>query len=180
MISEIDVRDLNAITIPDNVDSTLPHSTLIEQIKIVLSQRKHINRQQNSATNHVNNSPKRAVRPSTAKQSGSPPKRVRMMDAAAPASNPKTPVAPPNSRAGSMATRWAAAAPYHFFLTQIDDSKETHSQGLSISFPDGQHLAWFLLTSANLSKAAWGRTTHRGEGQNIMSYEAGVLFLPKL
>jgi tyrosyl-DNA phosphodiesterase-1 len=45
--------------------------------------------------------------------------------------------------------------------------------------PDMKTLAWFLLTSANLSKAAWGRSTHQGSGQNIMSYEAGVLFLPK-
>jgi len=38
--------------------------------------------------------------------------------------------------------------------------------------------SWFVLTSANLSKAAWGmRTKH--QSIMIQSYEAGVLFLPK-
>ncbi|KAJ4441092.1 hypothetical protein ANN_10942 [Periplaneta americana] len=51
--------------------------------------------------------------------------------------------------------------------------------------PCGRHLAWFHLTSANLSKAAWGRVQEPkgkggGPGLYIMSYEAGVLFLPKL
>jgi len=46
--------------------------------------------------------------------------------------------------------------------------------------PDWKKVAWFLLTSANLSKAAWGRSTHQGSGQNIMSYEAGVLFVPQI
>ncbi|KAJ9581508.1 hypothetical protein L9F63_023312 [Diploptera punctata] len=51
--------------------------------------------------------------------------------------------------------------------------------------PCGRHLAWFHLTSANLSKAAWGKL-QEAKGKNlatglyIMSYEAGVLFLPKL
>ncbi|XP_033609930.1 probable tyrosyl-DNA phosphodiesterase isoform X2 [Cryptotermes secundus] len=51
--------------------------------------------------------------------------------------------------------------------------------------PCGRHLAWFHLTSANLSKAAWGKLQEpKGKGGSpglyIMSYEAGVLFLPKL
>lgn len=41
---------------------------------------------------------------------------------------------------------------------------------------------WFVLTSANLSKAAWG-AFNKGSKLDlplrIMSYEAGVLFLPK-
>ncbi|KAK6638251.1 hypothetical protein RUM44_008680 [Polyplax serrata] len=45
--------------------------------------------------------------------------------------------------------------------------------------PDGKEIFWFLLTSANLSKAAWGKQNKTG-GINIMSYEAGVLYLPKL
>lgn len=42
--------------------------------------------------------------------------------------------------------------------------------------PDLKSIPWFLLTSANLSKAAWGvqRNNHY-----IMSYEAGVIFIPK-
>uniref|UniRef100_A0A182ITF6 PBZ-type domain-containing protein n=2 Tax=Anopheles atroparvus TaxID=41427 RepID=A0A182ITF6_ANOAO len=44
-------------------------------------------------------------------------------------------------------------------------------------------LYWFLLTSANLSKAAWGVYNKTGRFEKplrINSYEIGVLFLPKL
>uniref|UniRef100_A0A1B6DYN1 Tyrosyl-DNA phosphodiesterase n=1 Tax=Clastoptera arizonana TaxID=38151 RepID=A0A1B6DYN1_9HEMI len=44
--------------------------------------------------------------------------------------------------------------------------------------PENKHIAWFLLTSANLSKAAWGKRNTTG-GLGILSYEAGVLFIPK-
>ncbi|NP_001039242.1 tyrosyl-DNA phosphodiesterase 1 [Xenopus tropicalis] len=44
--------------------------------------------------------------------------------------------------------------------------------------PDSQHLAWFLVTSANLSKAAWGSLEKNGAQLFIRSYELGVLFLP--
>uniref|UniRef100_A0A182S508 Tyrosyl-DNA phosphodiesterase n=1 Tax=Anopheles funestus TaxID=62324 RepID=A0A182S508_ANOFN len=40
-------------------------------------------------------------------------------------------------------------------------------------------LQWFLLTSANLSKSAWG-TNRFGECLFINNYEVGVLFLPKI
>lgn len=44
-------------------------------------------------------------------------------------------------------------------------------------------MSWFLLTSANLSKAAWGRKINlkdqKNQGNYIMAQEAGVLFLPK-
>uniref|UniRef100_A0A1B0DJS2 PBZ-type domain-containing protein n=1 Tax=Phlebotomus papatasi TaxID=29031 RepID=A0A1B0DJS2_PHLPP len=43
-------------------------------------------------------------------------------------------------------------------------------------------LHWFLLTSANLSKAAWGAFNKSSKFEpplRIMNYEAGVLFLPK-
>ena len=39
--------------------------------------------------------------------------------------------------------------------------------------------AYFLLTSANLSKAAWGKLNKAGDKLHIMSFEAGVLLLPK-
>lgn len=41
-----------------------------------------------------------------------------------------------------------------------------------------QNLAWFLLTSANLSKAAWGALQKNNSQLMIRSYELGVLFLP--
>jgi len=41
-------------------------------------------------------------------------------------------------------------------------------------------MSWFLLTSANLSKAAWGRKLVSDQQCTyIMSQEAGVLFLPQ-
>ncbi|KAA8519997.1 hypothetical protein F0562_014253 [Nyssa sinensis] len=42
----------------------------------------------------------------------------------------------------------------------------------------GQNLAWLLLTSANLSKAAWGALQKNNSQLMIRSYELGVLFLP--
>lgn len=44
--------------------------------------------------------------------------------------------------------------------------------------PEGDKVAYFLLTSANLSKAAWGSFNKAKNGLMIMSYEVGVLFLP--
>ncbi|KAM3852795.1 tyrosyl-DNA phosphodiesterase 1 isoform 2-T2 [Vipera latastei] len=43
---------------------------------------------------------------------------------------------------------------------------------------DFQKIAWFLVTSANLSKAAWGAFEKNGTQLMIRSYELGVLFLP--
>lgn len=43
---------------------------------------------------------------------------------------------------------------------------------------NGQNLAWFLLTSANLSKAAWGALQKNNSQLMIRSYELGVLFFP--
>ena len=37
----------------------------------------------------------------------------------------------------------------------------------------------FVISSANLSKAAWGSLNKAGDRLQIKSYEAGVLFLPK-
>ncbi|NXU55629.1 TYDP1 phosphodiesterase, partial [Turnix velox] len=44
--------------------------------------------------------------------------------------------------------------------------------------PDFKKIAWFLVTSANLSKAAWGALEKNGTQLMIRSYELGVLFLP--
>ncbi|XP_055826134.1 tyrosyl-DNA phosphodiesterase 1 [Solanum dulcamara] len=43
---------------------------------------------------------------------------------------------------------------------------------------NGQSLAWLLLTSSNLSKAAWGTLQKNNSQLMIRSYELGVLFLP--
>ncbi|XP_004837542.1 tyrosyl-DNA phosphodiesterase 1 [Heterocephalus glaber] len=44
--------------------------------------------------------------------------------------------------------------------------------------PNSSRIAWFLVTSANLSKAAWGVLEKNGTQLMIRSYELGVLFLP--
>ena len=41
------------------------------------------------------------------------------------------------------------------------------------------HLEWFLLTSANLSQAAWGVSEKNNSQLYIKSFEIGVLFLPQ-
>lgn len=41
-------------------------------------------------------------------------------------------------------------------------------------------LAWCLITSANISKAAWGGNSNRDGGTYIRSYEAGIMFLPHM
>ena len=46
--------------------------------------------------------------------------------------------------------------------------------------PDCASLPFFMLTSANLSKAAWGSVSQAGTSCLIMSYEAGVVWLPSL
>ncbi|KAL8461355.1 hypothetical protein ACS0TY_032727 [Phlomoides rotata] len=43
---------------------------------------------------------------------------------------------------------------------------------------NGQNLAWLLLTSSNLSKAAWGALQKNNSQLMIRSYELGVMFLP--
>lgn len=44
----------------------------------------------------------------------------------------------------------------------------------------GNDVAWCLLTSANLSKAAWGSLQRNDTQLMVRSYELGVLFLPSL
>ncbi|XP_035211281.1 tyrosyl-DNA phosphodiesterase 1-like, partial [Stegodyphus dumicola] len=44
--------------------------------------------------------------------------------------------------------------------------------------PDNSSIGWFLVTSANLSKAAWGALEKKGTQFMIRSYELGVLFIP--
>ncbi|KAF5898703.1 tyrosyl-DNA phosphodiesterase 1, partial [Clarias magur] len=43
---------------------------------------------------------------------------------------------------------------------------------------DFSQLAWFLVTSANLSKAAWGALEKNNTQMMIRSYELGILYLP--
>jgi tyrosyl-DNA phosphodiesterase-1 len=43
---------------------------------------------------------------------------------------------------------------------------------------NGNDAAWFLVTSSNLSKAAWGELQKSGSQMLIRNYEIGVLLLP--
>ncbi|XP_049825811.1 probable tyrosyl-DNA phosphodiesterase isoform X2 [Aethina tumida] len=54
-----------------------------------------------------------------------------------------------------------------------------HSKGYTRISPCLGKLAYFLLTSANLSKSAWGGPVQKDNGTHVNSYEVGVLFLPK-
>ncbi|CAH1792376.1 unnamed protein product [Owenia fusiformis] len=54
-----------------------------------------------------------------------------------------------------------------------------HIKTYTRSHPDGTSIAWFAVTSANLSKAAWGALEKKGQQLMIRSYEIGVLFLPQ-
>lgn len=53
------------------------------------------------------------------------------------------------------------------------DKAMPHIKSYTRLSPDLKRMAWFVLTSANLSKAAWGT-----QNNYIASYEAGILFLP--
>ncbi|RUS34182.1 hypothetical protein BC938DRAFT_482062 [Jimgerdemannia flammicorona] len=58
------------------------------------------------------------------------------------------------------------------------------SEGSSVEIVDGSEsdaiLAWFLVTSSNLSKAAWGDLQKKGEQLMVRSYELGVLIWPEM
>jgi tyrosyl-DNA phosphodiesterase 1 len=53
-----------------------------------------------------------------------------------------------------------------------------HIKSFACYSSDYKKLYWFLLTSANLSKAAWDKLEKKETQIFIMSYEIGVLFLP--
>jgi len=63
------------------------------------------------------------------------------------------------------------------FLCQWQDRAVSHIKSY-MRYSPLNGVYWFLLTSANLSKSAWG-SSYRGEF-SINSYECGVLFLPRL
>ncbi|CAG2114206.1 unnamed protein product, partial [Medioppia subpectinata] len=76
------------------------------------------------------------------------------------------------------------------YLTSYLHSWRSERTGRSIACPhiktytrlsgDSKQMAYFVLTSANLSKAAWGQLEKNDTQLAIKSYEIGVLFIPKL
>eukprot|EP00850_Spirogloea_muscicola_P009649 SM000054S18135 [mRNA] locus=s54:592783:596977:+ [translate_table: standard] len=65
---------------------------------------------------------------------------------------------------------------------QADDSGRARAMPHIKTFVrySGSRLAWVLLTSSNLSKAAWGALQKNNKQLMVRSYELGVLFLPSL
>ncbi|KAL0134433.1 hypothetical protein PUN28_001310 [Cardiocondyla obscurior] len=73
--------------------------------------------------------------------------------------------------------QWIESYLYQWKATRTGrDRAMPHVKSYTRISPDFKSIPWFALTSANLSKAAWGiqRNNHY-----IMSYEAGVVFIPK-
>ncbi|XP_053601935.1 probable tyrosyl-DNA phosphodiesterase [Plodia interpunctella] len=54
-----------------------------------------------------------------------------------------------------------------------------HIKSYTRTSPDNKMAAYYLLTSGNVSKAAWGSINKGNSALRLMSYEAGVLFLPR-
>ncbi|XP_018347706.1 PREDICTED: probable tyrosyl-DNA phosphodiesterase [Trachymyrmex septentrionalis] len=57
------------------------------------------------------------------------------------------------------------------------DRAVPHIKSYTRISPDSKNIPWFVLTSANLSKSAWGNGRLH---YYIRNYEAGVIFIPKL
>ena len=71
--------------------------------------------------------------------------------------------------------------------TENDNTQKGHNSDPSTFSPPSEihtetrtELEWFLLTSANLSQAAWGVLQKNNTTLYIKSYELGVLFIPTL
>ena len=69
-------------------------------------------------------------------------------------------------------SRHQAKGPSHRGEQRTDTDSDSDTDIGAVS------MDWFLLTSANLSQAAWGKKQHSGRVLYIKSYEMGVLFLP--
>ncbi|XP_065052558.1 tyrosyl-DNA phosphodiesterase 1-like isoform X2 [Rhopilema esculentum] len=64
--------------------------------------------------------------------------------------------------------------------TQLGRTRASpHIKSYSRISPDSNEAAWFLLTSANLSKAAWGAFEKKESQLMIRSFEIGVLMIPQ-
>ncbi|XP_063390909.1 probable tyrosyl-DNA phosphodiesterase [Cydia fagiglandana] len=59
------------------------------------------------------------------------------------------------------------------------DRAMPHIKSYTRTSPDNKKAAYYLLTSGNVSKAAWGSLNKGNAALRIISYEAGVLFLPR-
>ncbi|XP_017788235.1 PREDICTED: probable tyrosyl-DNA phosphodiesterase [Habropoda laboriosa] len=73
---------------------------------------------------------------------------------------------------------WVESYMYQWKATRTArDRAIPHIKSYTRFSPDFKEIPWFVLTSANLSKAAWG--TSGVDSHYILNYEAGVVFIPK-
>ncbi|KAF2884091.1 hypothetical protein ILUMI_22059 [Ignelater luminosus] len=71
----------------------------------------------------------------------------------------------------------------YLYQWKADDTNRSrampHTKTYCRISPCTTKLAWFLITSSNISKSAWGMGINKVGTTNVPSYEVGVLFLPK-
>ena len=86
----------------------------------------------------------------------------------------------PYARRTHEKQKWLEKYLHHWRALGTDRNKAMpHIKSYTRVSPDCTKASYLLLTSANLSKAAWGSMNKAGDSLYIMSYEAGVLLLPK-
>nr|XP_033187797.1 probable tyrosyl-DNA phosphodiesterase [Bombus vancouverensis nearcticus] len=72
---------------------------------------------------------------------------------------------------------WVESYMYQWKATRTARDKAIpHIKTYTRISPNLEKIPWFVLTSANLSKAAWGMV--RKDSHHILNYEAGVIFIP--
>ncbi|XP_028170925.1 probable tyrosyl-DNA phosphodiesterase isoform X2 [Ostrinia furnacalis] len=75
---------------------------------------------------------------------------------------------------------WLNSFLYQWKATHTHRNKAMpHIKSYTRTSPDNKRAAYYILTSGNVSKAAWGSINKGNAALRVMSYEAGVLFLPK-
>ncbi|XP_001604652.2 probable tyrosyl-DNA phosphodiesterase [Nasonia vitripennis] len=86
----------------------------------------------------------------------------------------------PYSRKSHEKQEWLKNYLYQWKADETGRTKAMpHVKSYTRISPDLTQIPWFVLTSANLSKGAWGTTAKTGVSHYIMNYEAGVVFIPK-
>ncbi|XP_043598871.1 probable tyrosyl-DNA phosphodiesterase isoform X3 [Bombus pyrosoma] len=72
---------------------------------------------------------------------------------------------------------WVESYMYQWKATRTTrDKAMPHIKTYTRISPSLEKIPWFVLTSANLSKAAWGMV--KKDSHHILNYEAGVVFIP--
>jgi len=87
----------------------------------------------------------------------------------------------PYSRANAQKQEWLKPFLHQWKADHVGRSNASphiKSYARVSPYDTNKRVAWFLLTSANLSKAAWGCLEKKASQLAIKSYELGVLFFP--